>query len=181
MTTRKTKRTPLVVGWREWVLMTGLGCNVAVKAKIDTGAATSALHAPLLQIFEREGEPWATFTFRPYQRVSRDSMRVEAPIVDERRIRVARRQELAESGQLTEGQAAEMEMQLSVLEAFGRPLQERMARENAQRKEALDRFGLSGMEEGAGGEGPGGRARRRCRRCWWRLRRRRRLRRERWT
>ena len=63
------------------------------------------------------------------------------------------RQQLAESGQLTDGQAAEFEMQLSVLEAFGRPLQERMARENAQRKEALDRFGLSGMEEGAGGEG----------------------------
>ena len=87
MTARKAKRTPLVVGWREWVLMTGLGCDVPVKAKIDTGAATSALHAPLLQIFERDGDPWATFTFRPHQRVSRDSMRVEAPIVDERRIR----------------------------------------------------------------------------------------------
>ena len=84
---KKAKRSPLVVGWREWVLMTGLGCDVPVKAKIDTGAATSALHAPLLQIFEREGEPWATFTFRPHQRVSRESMRVEAPIVDERRIR----------------------------------------------------------------------------------------------
>ena len=74
------------------------------------------------------------------------------PIAEAHRI-AARRQELAESGQLTDGQATEMEMQLSVLEAFGRPLQERMARENAQRKEALDRFGLSGMEEGAGGEG----------------------------
>ena len=74
------------------------------------------------------------------------------PIAEAHRI-AARRQELAESGQLTEAQAAEMEMKLSVLEAFGRPLQERMARENAQRKEALDRFGLSGMEEGAGGEG----------------------------
>lgn len=87
MRARTTKRSPLVVGWREWVLMTGLGCAVPVKAKIDTGAATSALHAPLLQIFEREGASWATFTFRPHQRVSRDSMRVEAPIVDERRIR----------------------------------------------------------------------------------------------
>jgi len=76
-----------VVGWREWVLMSGMGCPTPVKAKIDTGAATSALHAPLLQLFEREGDPWATFTFRPHQRVSRDSMRVEAPIVDERRVR----------------------------------------------------------------------------------------------
>lgn len=84
---RRSSLPPLEVGWREWVLMTGMGCDVPVKAKIDTGAATSALHAPLLQIFERDGDPWATFTLRPHQRVSRDSMRVEAPIVDERRVR----------------------------------------------------------------------------------------------
>ena len=67
--------------------MSGLGCDVPVKAKIDTGAATSALHAPLLTVFDRDGDPWAGFTLRPHQRVSRESMRVEAPIVDERRIR----------------------------------------------------------------------------------------------
>lgn len=67
--------------------MSGVGCDTPVKAKIDTGAATSALHAPLLQIFERDSTSWAAFTFRPHQRMSRDSMRVEVPIVDERRIR----------------------------------------------------------------------------------------------
>lgn len=84
---RKPKRPPLVVGWREWVLLTGLGCDVPVKAKIDTGAATSALHAPQLAVVERDGDPWAMFTLHPHQRVSRESARVEAPIVDERRVR----------------------------------------------------------------------------------------------
>ena len=59
--------------------MNGVGCDTPVKAKIDTGAATSALHAPLLQIFERDSASWAAFTFRPHQRMSRDSMRVEVP------------------------------------------------------------------------------------------------------
>ena len=84
---KRRRRPDLVVGWREWVLVDGIGCEAPVKAKIDTGAATSALHAPLLQVFERHGSPWATFTFRPHQRGSRDSMRVEVPIVDERRVR----------------------------------------------------------------------------------------------
>lgn len=78
---------PLVVGWREWVVVTGLDCPTPMRAKIDTGAATSALHASALDRFERNGDPWVEFTLRPHQRASTDSRRVQALMIDERRVR----------------------------------------------------------------------------------------------
>ncbi len=84
---RKRRRPPLVVGWREWVLLDGLDCDVPIKAKVDTGAATSALHAPGLKRFERDGEQWAGFWLRPRQRTTLDSRRIEVPIIGERRVR----------------------------------------------------------------------------------------------
>ncbi|MEM9202704.1 MAG: RimK/LysX family protein [Actinomycetota bacterium] len=80
-------RSPLIVGWREWVVLEGLGSPVPVKAKIDTGAATSALHASTLERLEVEGEPWVEFTLRPHQRTSSQSQRVRAPMIDERLVR----------------------------------------------------------------------------------------------
>ena len=68
-------------------MVSGLDCPVPIKAKIDTGAATSALHASKLERFERDGEPWVEFTLRPHQRTSKGSRRVQAPMVDERRVR----------------------------------------------------------------------------------------------
>jgi len=87
-TTQRTRRQPpLLVGWREWVRLDGLGCEVPVKAKVDSGAATSALHAPSLRRFEREGRPWVSFVLRPRQATTADSCRVEAPVVGYRRVR----------------------------------------------------------------------------------------------
>lgn len=81
------RRAPLVVGWREWVVVAGLDCPTPIKAKIDTGAATSALHASKLERFETDDEPWVEFTLRPHQRTSTGSQRVRAPMIDERRVR----------------------------------------------------------------------------------------------
>lgn len=50
-----------VVGLNEWIALPDLGM-VGLRAKIDTGAATSSLHATEIVRFERNGQPWVRFT-----------------------------------------------------------------------------------------------------------------------
>ena len=83
-----------VVGWREWVALPGLGI-VRIKAKVDTGARSSALHAVEIEEWEARDGRRLRFTVYPIQRSTRTAVRVEAPLVDRRRVRSSSgRQEL---------------------------------------------------------------------------------------
>lgn len=77
---------PVVAGWREWVRLPGLGVG-PVKAKLDTGARTSALHAFDLESFERDGTDWVRFSVHPWQRSADDAVLVECPVHDRRVVR----------------------------------------------------------------------------------------------
>lgn len=62
--------------------------NVAdLKAKIDTGARTSSLHAFGLEWFDHGGAPWVRFEIHPLQRSTDDAMIAEAAVVATRDIR----------------------------------------------------------------------------------------------
>ncbi len=50
-----------LIGWREWLALPDLAIP-AIKAKIDTGARTSALHVDTLDVEERGGRTWLHFS-----------------------------------------------------------------------------------------------------------------------
>ena len=55
---------PVVLGWREWVDLPGLGL-AAIRAKVDSGARTSALHVDTQWRFVDGGQPWVGFRLTP--------------------------------------------------------------------------------------------------------------------
>lgn len=58
-----------------------------IKAKIDTGAQTSALHAAEIEEFERDGASWVRFEVQPWQLTDDDTVTVELPVHDRRTVR----------------------------------------------------------------------------------------------
>lgn len=82
----RKKREPKLVGWREWVGLPELGVQM-VKAKIDTGARSSALHAWHIKHFERDGERWVAFELHPMQRDNNVVIECEAKVLGVRHVR----------------------------------------------------------------------------------------------
>lgn len=80
----RQKKERQVIGWREMVGLPDLGITT-LRAKIDTGARTSALHAVDLVEFEQDGARW--IEFRIPQPGKLRSERCAAPLVDERQIK----------------------------------------------------------------------------------------------
>ena len=74
-----------VIGLREWINLPELGI-IGLRAKIDTGASTSSLHASDIQPFQKDGEDWVRFTAYLGTQVQRRH-RCEAPLVTRKLIK----------------------------------------------------------------------------------------------
>lgn len=76
----------LTIGWREWVSLPELGIEW-IKAKIDTGARTSALHAFDIKRFNKDDSDWVRFKVHPLQRNTKQTIEVEAPVLEFRHVK----------------------------------------------------------------------------------------------
>lgn len=73
---------PLItVGWREWLALPHLGIQ-RIKAKIDTGARTSALHANKIDYYTENGRAKVRFVIHPIQYNLEQSVDCIADVVD---------------------------------------------------------------------------------------------------
>ena len=75
-----------IAGWREWVGLPGVGVPW-IKAKLDTGARTSSLHAYDVEVLGEGADERVRFRIRPWQQSSTDVVLVECPVHDRRTVR----------------------------------------------------------------------------------------------
>ena len=75
-----------LAGWREWVSLPGVGVPW-IKAKLDTGARSSAIHAFDLEEFEKDGDTWVRYSVHPWQKSDADAVDVESRVEDMRAVR----------------------------------------------------------------------------------------------
>ncbi|QDT08076.1 ATP-dependent zinc protease [Stieleria marina] len=80
------ERSMPIMGWREWISLPDLGVP-RLKAKIDTGARSSSLHAFEIETFTRDDEVFVRFQVHPVQRNDEKTIACEAKVHDVRHIR----------------------------------------------------------------------------------------------
>ncbi|HXH30284.1 MAG TPA: RimK/LysX family protein [Bacteriovoracaceae bacterium] len=79
------KVIPNFIGWREWIGLPGIGL-VAIKAKVDTGAKTSSLHAFDISLESKAGRTWVNFKVHPLQGDFSVVVSCRSPLVDKRMV-----------------------------------------------------------------------------------------------
>jgi ribosomal protein S6--L-glutamate ligase len=73
----------VIVGSEEWCSFPQLGLH-AIKARVDSGAKTSALHAVNISPFQKDEENWVKFDINPIQKNTKTVIHCQAPLVDKR-------------------------------------------------------------------------------------------------
>ena len=81
----QSPQTPFILGWEEWVALPELRLP-AIKAKVDTGARTSALHAYFVEPCGTSRKPMVRFGVHPIPRRSDVEVVCTASVVDRRHV-----------------------------------------------------------------------------------------------
>lgn len=80
-----SKKPKFLIGWQEWCALPELHLP-AIKAKIDTGAKTSVLHAHEITPFYRSGSLYVSFVVYPLQKNLNFTQSCTAKVIDQRMI-----------------------------------------------------------------------------------------------
>lgn len=80
------KKALTTIGWREWCVLPELGLP-AIKAKVDTGARTSCLHAFQIDPYQKDDKQWVRFGIHPHQDDNETEIYCDAEVIDERDVR----------------------------------------------------------------------------------------------
>ncbi|HMU67000.1 MAG TPA: RimK/LysX family protein, partial [Cellvibrionaceae bacterium] len=75
-----------LIGSEEWCALPSLGLP-AIKARVDSGAKTSSIHAINIAPFRKHGQPWVSFEVHPLQQSRQIVVRCEAAVIDKRKVR----------------------------------------------------------------------------------------------
>ena len=75
-----------IIGWREWVALPDLGVS-RIKAKVDSGARSSSLHASNIEPFVKDNKDWVRFDIRPRQRSNTPVVHAESEVHEYRFVR----------------------------------------------------------------------------------------------
>jgi len=78
----------LTIGWKEWCSLKKLGIE-KIKAKIDTGAKTSSLHAFNMREYTERGTPYLAFDVHPLQKDEKTVVHCACPLSDRRYVRTS--------------------------------------------------------------------------------------------
>ncbi|MCG6966582.1 MAG: RimK/LysX family protein [Chromatiaceae bacterium] len=74
-----------MLGWREWLTLPDLGIG-RIKAKVDTGARTSCVHAFYVDRFRSRGRSFVRFGVHPSQKNDDEIVHCKAEIIDQRQV-----------------------------------------------------------------------------------------------
>ncbi|MEQ8952757.1 MAG: RimK family alpha-L-glutamate ligase [Gammaproteobacteria bacterium] len=112
----------IIVGSEEWVSLPQLSIP-AIKARIDSGAKTSALHAFNIRGFKRNGMPWVSYELHPVQHNRRVIVRCESEVLDRRTVKntsgVSEKRYVIRSLLQLSGQQWEIEVTLANRDSMG--------------------------------------------------------------
>jgi len=79
------QKKPTIIGFREWVSLSELQLP-AIKAKIDTGAKTSSLHAYDIKLIKKDEKDFVQFKVHPMQKDDSYIVDCEALLIDQRTV-----------------------------------------------------------------------------------------------
>ncbi len=112
----------VIVGSEEWLSLPMLGIPL-IKARVDSGAKTSSLHAFNIRQFKRNGIPWVSYELHPIQHNRKVIVRCESEVVDRRTVKsssgVSEKRYVIRSIVQLSGQSWEIELTLANRDSMG--------------------------------------------------------------